>query len=138
MGLIGSMLGELTDQGRVTTMALGERIRRLYVDKLGFLPPTLEDENILYLRFFPFPTPPHHFRGYVKLRLIMGRSSHIQRTIESMTQLFSGLYPKNQAKAIPNFHVRLVNHENLYPNDDFCAYPPHPTLARIVTWVLII
>ena len=47
-----SMLGELTDQGRTTTRALGDRIRRLYVDNLGFLPPTLEDENILYLRFF--------------------------------------------------------------------------------------
>ena len=47
-----SMLGELTDQGRMTTRALGDRIRRLYVDNLGFLPPTLEDENILYLRFF--------------------------------------------------------------------------------------
>jgi len=49
----GSLLGELTDQGRVTTMALGERIRKLYVDKLGFLPQTLEDENTLYLRWFP-------------------------------------------------------------------------------------
>lgn len=50
---MGSLLGELTDQGRFTTMALGERIRNLYVDKLGFLPQTLEDENILYLRLSP-------------------------------------------------------------------------------------
>ena len=47
-----SMLGELTDQGRTTTRALGDRVRRLYVDSLGFLPATLEDENVLYLRFF--------------------------------------------------------------------------------------
>ena len=40
-----------------------------------------------------------------------------------MTQVFAGIYPHRQGCAVPNFHIRLVNHENLYPNDDFCAYP---------------
>ena len=51
-----------------------------------------------------------------------GRTSHIQRTIESLTQVFTGLYPKDKATAVPNFHLRLVHQENLYPNDDFCAF----------------
>ena len=45
------LLGELTDQGRITTGALGGRLRRLYVDQLGFLPRTLDDEGVLYCRF---------------------------------------------------------------------------------------
>jgi acid phosphatase len=50
-GINGSILGELTDQGRVTTLALGQRLRRLYVDELGFLPKRFEDENLLYIRY---------------------------------------------------------------------------------------
>ena len=46
-----SLLGELTDIGRVSTLSLGQRIRKLYVDQLGFLPKTLEDENTLYMRY---------------------------------------------------------------------------------------
>lgn len=57
------------------------------------------------------------------------RTSHIQRTIESLTQVFTGLYPRDKAIAIPNFHLRLVHHENLYPNDDFCAF-------SLLTWFL--
>jgi hypothetical protein len=45
-----SLLGELTDQGRLSTTMLGQRIRSLYVDQLGFLPPKLEDENTIYMR----------------------------------------------------------------------------------------
>lgn len=41
-----------------------------------------------------------------------------------MTQVFTGLYP--QIKGVPSFHLRLVNHENLYPNDNECAYPSPP------------
>ena len=50
-GINGSILGELTDQGRVTTLALGQRLRRLYVDELRFLPKRFEDENLLYIRY---------------------------------------------------------------------------------------
>lgn len=51
------------------------------------------------------------------------RTTHLQRTIESMTQVFRGLYPEEEARTVPSFHVRLANQENLYPNDEFCAYP---------------
>lgn len=50
------------------------------------------------------------------------RTSHVQRTVESMTQVFTGLYPTEKGRAIPHFHLRLVSQENLYPNDDFCVY----------------
>jgi acid phosphatase len=89
---------------------LGQRIRRLYVDQLGFLPQKLEDENTIYMR------------SIVPCVETKGRTSHIQRTIESLTQVFTGLYPKDKATAVPNFHLRLVHQENLYPNDDFCAF----------------
>jgi hypothetical protein len=49
-----------------------------------------------------------------------------------MVQVFSGLYPQSYAKATPNFHVRLVHDENLYPNDDFCAYIPSPSLSSFL------
>lgn len=108
-----SLLGELTDQGRLSTLELGQRIRKLYVDQLGFLPRTLEDENTLYIRY----------QSYVFR--VEYRTTHLQRTVESMAQVFTGLYPSHQVRAIPHFHVRLRNHENLYPNDNYCA--SHPT-----------
>jgi hypothetical protein len=46
----------------------------------------------------------------------------MQRTLESMTQVFTGLYPPEHTRTIPNFCLRVVNLENLFPNDDFCAY----------------
>lgn len=36
-----SLLGELTDRGRETTLQLGQRLRRLYMDQLNFLPEDL-------------------------------------------------------------------------------------------------
>jgi acid phosphatase len=105
-----SLLGELTDQGRLSTSMLGQRLRKLYVDQLGFLPKSLDEENVLYCRFVS-----HLFLTDV-------RTSHIQRTIESLTEVFSGLYPHEYRHVTPSFNLRLVNHENLYPNDDFCAY----------------
>ena len=107
---VASLLGELTDRGRETTLAFGERMRRLYVDQLKFLPPTFDDENILYIRL------------RVRSSEIDSRTSHVQRTVDSMAQVFAGLYPYTVRCAIPNFHIRLVNHENIFPNDDFCAY----------------
>jgi hypothetical protein len=56
--------------------------------------------------------------------LIKYRTSQLQRTVESMAQVYTGLYPSHQARAIPNFHIRLTNQENLYPNDNYCASPP--------------
>ena len=65
--------GELTDRGRETTLALGQRLRTLYVDQLGFLPSMLAS------------TP--------DVRL---RSTPIQRALESVQQTFVGLYSPSQ------------------------------------------
>lgn len=48
-------LGELTDEGRMTTWQLGTRLRRLYVDQLKFMPSMIEDANMIYLRATPIP-----------------------------------------------------------------------------------
>jgi len=58
------------------------------------------------------------------------RSSHLTRTIESTVQVFTGLYPLGFRHATPNFHLRLPNHENLYPNEDFCAYCLPPSSSQ--------
>ena len=97
----------------MTTTALGQRLRKLYVDQLGFLPTTLRDDNILYIRS-------------AKLFFNVDfRTTSIPRTIESMAQVFTGLYPGDYLRAIPNFHIRLVNLENLFPNNEFCALVPN-------------
>ena len=48
-----SQLGELTDKGRQTTLELGQRLRQLYVDQLGFMPKILVDPDMIYLRATP-------------------------------------------------------------------------------------
>ncbi|KAH9832414.1 putative histidine acid phosphatase family protein [Teratosphaeria destructans] len=92
--------GELTDLGRQTTLALGERTRRLYVDQLGFLPKTLESGGTVHLRATP-----------------------IQRALESVQQAFTCLYPSS-ARA-PNFQppdivTRSFQDETLFPNEGGC------------------
>lgn len=93
-------MGMLTDRGRETTFDLGTRLRRLYVDQLHFLPPTIQDTDSLYLRATPIP-----------------------RALESMQEAFSGLYPRH-ARA-PNFDpptilTRNNSDETLFPNDSNC------------------
>ena len=63
-------MGMLTDKGRQTTHELGVRLRRLYVDQLGFLPPALANADAFYLRATPIP-----------------------RALDSMQETFTGLYP---------------------------------------------
>ncbi len=69
-------MGALTDPGRVSTYELGQRLRGLYVDRLGFIPPTIQSTGFLYLRSTPVP-----------------------RAFESLQQTFSGLYPPLKREA---------------------------------------
>jgi acid phosphatase len=62
--------GELTDRGRDTTLALGQRLRHLYVDQLRFMPQLISDSDMIYLRATPIP-----------------------RALESLQQAFWGFYP---------------------------------------------
>jgi acid phosphatase len=61
-----SVATELTNRGRQTTLALGQRIRKLYVDQLKFLPKTLDDEDTVYIRYALYPR-----------KLNLGRRIHV-------------------------------------------------------------
>lgn len=91
--------GELTDRGRETTLALGQRIRALYVNQLAFLPAFLDDSN----------------RCNISLR-----ATPIQRALQSVQQTFSGLYPSAQRSPglmPPAIVQRSMQDENLFPNE---------------------
>lgn len=90
----------LTDTGRLTTLELGERLRKLYVDSLGFLPATINSADFIYLRATPVP-----------------------RALESLQQTFAGLYPTPSRAAdfpSPTILTRALSDETLLPNDGSC------------------
>lgn len=92
--------GMLTDRGRETTFELGKRLRRLYVDQLGFLPPSIQSSEFMYLRATPVP-----------------------RALESLQQTFHGLYPPHTRDAAfppPTILSRSPADETLFPNDGMC------------------
>ncbi|USW50037.1 Putative histidine phosphatase superfamily, clade-2, histidine acid phosphatase active [Septoria linicola] len=94
--------GELTDRGRETTLALGQRIRTLYVNQLGFLPSFLDEQT----------------RSKVSLR-----ATPIQRALESVQQAFVGLYPaasRSPGLLPPPIVQRLMPDETLFPNEGGC------------------
>lgn len=94
--------GELTDRGRETTLGLGQRLRTLYVNQLGFLPPSLDDSS----------------RPYVSLR-----ATPIQRALESVQQTFTGLYPaasRSPGLEPPAIVQRSMQDETLFPNEGSC------------------
>ncbi|KAI9862647.1 MAG: hypothetical protein M1824_001197 [Vezdaea acicularis] len=93
-------LGQLTDEGRDSTLALGKRLRHLYVDRLGFMPKVINDADLMYIRSTPIP-----------------------RALESVQQAFSGLYPaSSRAANFPAMTIitRTVADETLFPNDGAC------------------
>lgn len=93
-------LGELTDKGRETTLALGQRLRHLYVDQLGFMPKLIADADMMYLRATPMP-----------------------RALESVQQSFWGMYPLTARTASfppPTVITRTPADETLFPNDSNC------------------
>lgn len=92
--------GELTDKGRQTTFELGKRLRRLYVDRLGFLPSIIDDPQIVYLR-----------------------STSAPRALESLIHTFGGLYSASQrAKDVarPTIVIRRAEDETMLPNVSDC------------------
>jgi len=92
--------GELTDKGRETTLALGERLRHLYVDQLKFMPKLISDSDMIYLRATPIP-----------------------RALESVQQAFWGFYPPSARTADfppPTIITRTPADETLFPNDASC------------------
>lgn len=101
--------GELTDRGRQTTLALGKRLRHLYVDRLEFMPKLIADSDMIYLRSTPIP-----------------------RALESVQQAFWGLYPSTARTADfppPTIITRSPADETLYPNDGNCRRFAHLSRA---------
>lgn len=91
----------MTDKGHETTLALGQRLRRLYVDQLKFMPKMIQDANMIYLR-----------------------ASAIPRALASLQQCFVGMYPAS-ARATsfspPTIILRTAADETLYPNPLSCV-----------------
>ncbi|KAF2642004.1 phosphoglycerate mutase-like protein [Massarina eburnea CBS 473.64] len=101
--------GELTDKGRETTLALGQRLRHLYVDQLRFMPKLISDSDMIYLRATPIP-----------------------RALESVQQAFYGLYPPSARTAdmpAPTIITRTPADETLFPNDGNCRRFAHLSRA---------
>ncbi|KAF1837391.1 phosphoglycerate mutase-like protein [Decorospora gaudefroyi] len=92
--------GELTDKGRQTTLALGERLRHLYINTLEFMPKLISSSDMIYLRATPVP-----------------------RALESVQQAFWGFYPPSARTADfppPTIITRTPADETLFPNDASC------------------
>ncbi|TQB71565.1 hypothetical protein MPDQ_007423 [Monascus purpureus] len=101
--------GELTDRGRETTFALGQRLRHLYVDQLGFMPKVKSDTDDIYLR-----------------------TTAVPRALESLQQVFWGMYPADSRTVNlppPVIVGRSVSDETLFPNEGSC--PRFRQLARL-------
>ena len=93
-------LGELTDQGRRSSQALGAYLRNLYVDQLRFLPYTISDPEMVYLR-----------------------ATRIPRAVESLQETFWGMYPPHSRSKIfppPAIILRAPTDETLNPNNGYC------------------
>ncbi|KAK0118841.1 hypothetical protein ONS96_011923 [Cadophora gregata f. sp. sojae] len=93
-------LGELTDPGRRSIRALGAHLRRLYVDQLQFLPPTVNDPDTIYLR-----------------------ATRIPRAIESLQEAFGALYPpdfRSERFPTPAIILRAPSEETLNQNNGYC------------------
>ncbi|GAO19671.1 hypothetical protein UVI_02047700 [Ustilaginoidea virens] len=92
--------GMLTDRGRETTFHLGQRLRKLYVDQLGFLPAKVQNTDFMYTRSTPIP-----------------------RALESVQQALSGLFPRHARAddfSPPTIISRAPADETLFPNDSHC------------------
>lgn len=90
----------MTDKGYKTTLALGQRFRRLYVDRLEFMPKIIKDADMIYLR-----------------------ATAIPRALVSLQQCFLGMYPASARTAsFPGQKVisRTPADETLYPNPPNC------------------
>ncbi|KAF2119880.1 histidine phosphatase superfamily [Lophiotrema nucula] len=101
--------GELTDKGRETTLALGQRLRHLYVDQLKFMPALIADSDMIYMRATPVP-----------------------RALESVQQAFWGFYPPSARTADfppPTIITRTPADETLFPNDGNCRRFAHLSRA---------
>ncbi|KAI0683768.1 histidine phosphatase superfamily [Cytidiella melzeri] len=93
------LLGELTDIGRQHTYNFGLALRKLYVDRLNFLPDTIHSDAEVYFR-----------------------STNVPRTFESLHQIVHGVYPSIKCANgyVPQLRIRNSRDENLFGNTAAC------------------
>ncbi|KIJ14520.1 hypothetical protein PAXINDRAFT_12617 [Paxillus involutus ATCC 200175] len=108
------LLGDLTDVGKESTYKFGVALRKLYVEKLGFLPGTLQSENQAYFRSVDIPPSVYMFADCVR----SPSSTNLSRTIESIEHIVHGLYPQTHCAAdvIPSILVRNKVDETIVSN----------------------
>ncbi|KAL8767646.1 MAG: hypothetical protein Q9209_005905 [Squamulea sp. 1 TL-2023] len=88
---------QLVQIGRETTLALGERLRHLYVNQINFMPRIISNADMIYLRATPMP-----------------------RALDSVQQSFVGMYPASARIASfppPTVITRAAADETLFPNE---------------------
>lgn len=90
---------QLTTKGRNQQVALGTAMRGKYVDRLGFLPPTLTPSNQSQFLF---------------------RSTDYPRTRQSGQAFWTGLYAAPKRIGTPDLTLRIRNLEDMLPNGTAC------------------
>lgn len=95
------LYGELTDEGRRSALNFGHAVRDIYVNRLGFLPDSIDaNSGIAYFRSTYFP-----------------------RTVDTLQQIIYGLWPNNKYLngSVPRVRMRHPSDENLMGNGSACA-----------------
>lgn len=106
------LLGELTDLGRQNTYNFGRSLRKLYIDRLGFLPDTLR----------PSPSSSNINSISDQADEVYFRSTNVPRTFESLHEIVFGLYPADKCLDgyIHQLRIRNGKDENLFGNTGAC------------------
>ncbi|OMJ14048.1 Counting factor 60 [Smittium culicis] len=101
--------GGLTEKGGLMSLDLGKAIRSVYVDKLGFLNPTLRNPNQLKVRI-----------------------NSLERSLQSANFFLSGLYPVtgNDTDVIINSFYLPAEKEDMF--DNFSACPKAQYFSDVI------
>ncbi|WFD42613.1 acid phosphatase [Malassezia psittaci] len=95
------LLGELTDLGRMTMLKIGMALRRVYVDHAHFL-------------------PEEYLSGHAPFLYL--RSTNVPRTMQSLDEVITGLYPPTDRvdTLTPVVYVRNAGQEDMTPGSRPC------------------